>query len=100
MNEVNLEFNKWRDDCFEAMNQVEKKGQKDIMKEITREITMKVTFIERLADKIADETLKDAKDPNFIKGFGEYVKAELKADHVEVSKIKDFVMDVRKGSKK
>lgn len=100
MNEVNLEFNKWRDDCFEVMNQVEKKGQKDIMKEITREITMKVTFIERVNDKITDEKLKEAKDPIAVRGYAELFKKQLKADHVEVSKIKDFVMDVRKGSKK
>lgn len=95
-----MEFNKWRDDCFEEINREEKKGQRDIMKEITREITMKVTIIERVADKRADVMLEERKDPNYIKGFGEYVKAELKADHVEVTKIKDFVMDVKRGSKK
>lgn len=94
MKELNMEFIKWRDECFDAMEN-EKKGigQKDIMTETTRVIDLRLTFIETDREKL--DQMTDI----------EVIKEKLGADHIEVrGKVKDFlltkVLKKNRGSKK
>ena len=65
------------------------------MKEITRIITMKVTMIEKAEDDKVDSIIASANTEENRRLYADILKATLEADHVEVTGIKDFVMDIR-----
>ena len=64
------------------------------MKEITREFNMRVTMILKADDELADKMVVGARTKETRKAFADKFKAVLGADDVQVTGIKDFVMDV------
>lgn len=66
-------------------------------KETTSEVHCKITYIYKLKDDAGEEMLKNAKDPVFKPALAEMIMKAVEADHVEVTKIKDFVSDVKRS---
>ena len=65
-------------------------------KDITREVHCKITHIYRLAPKLAEQMLEQGKDQVFRTAYADMIMKLTGADHVEITKIRDFVMEVDK----
>lgn len=64
--------------------------------DITREVHCKITHIYRLAPVLAEQMLENGKDPVFKPAIAEMITKATGADRADVTKIRDFVMEVDK----